>query len=553
MRRKEAEPEIASGPKAPHPSPLPPYVRFPALNALLLLVILNFALQPLTEPDFGWHLRTGLDLLKQGGRLPALDPYSHTMPDWPWVEHAWLTDLLIGSLYEGGGAFGALAVILFFGVVTAGAWWMAARSTEVSPTVRLVACSLSLWVALPYLGARTQMVTLLGLATLMWMLHRLGQGAARLVWGIPPLFLLWANLHGGFTAGLFFLALVIGLSWLMSLLSHVWPQAAAWRGKSLHVFPIGRPLVLTTGLGGLLTLVNPYGWRLYKEILDSLSNRFMIEALQEWHSISLDTLAGKMFVTYLVALGLAMACWYRRVEPVRWGIIAVFLVLACRHLRNIPLFLIVSLPLSADLLQEAVSCLARQSLVKRLHPSQWVGGLTLALGLFLLYLGPDHLQHVWRFGVDPAASFRATSYPIEAVEWIRTHRDRLGERPVHDYQYGGFLLWWLPEGKIFIDGRMAAWRSGDRWIFKDYVDVRETDPPQLAVLDKYSIDWALLRRGAALANTLGSLSAWRKEYEDAKVVIYATDRKVAFRQSDYSKTADEEARGESVRATRRSE
>lgn len=547
MTRKEGG-ERSSAPLSPAPS-----VGTLAFNALLLLVILNFSLQPLTEPDFGWHLRTGLDLLKQGGRLPSLDPYSHTMPDWAWVEHAWLTDILIGGLYEGGGALGALAVILFFGLVTAGAWWVAGRSSRANTTVRLVACCLSLWVALPFLGARTQMVTLLGLATVMWVLHRVGRGAARLVWGIPPLFLLWANLHGGFTAGLFFLALVIGLSWLMSRLSLIRPGAGLWEGESLGALPVGRPLLFATGLGALLTLVNPYGWRLYGEILDSLSNRLMIGGLQEWHHITFDTLAGKMFVGYLVVLVLVMAGWYRRVEPVRWGILAVFLVLAYRHLRNIPLFLIVSLPLFADLLQQAVDWFAQQPLVKRLPSSRWIGGGTLALGLFLLYLGPDHLQHVWRFGTDPAASFRATSYPIEAVEWIRIHRDRLGDRPFHDYQYGGFLLWWLPGEKIFIDGRMPAWRIGDRWIFKDYVDLREADPPRLAVLKKYSIDWAILRRDAVLAGTLESLPGWRKEYEDAKVVIYAAERTDVFRQSDYSKTADDEARGESLGSLRRSE
>ncbi|TKB34809.1 MAG: hypothetical protein E8D51_01845 [Nitrospira sp.] len=93
---------------------------FAVFDAFLLLIILNFTLQPLTEPDFGWHLRTGLDLLWQGGTLPALDPYSHTMPDWPWVEHAWLTDLIVGAFYQ---MFGACTeqeypVTLFLGWTT---------------------------------------------------------------------------------------------------------------------------------------------------------------------------------------------------------------------------------------------------------------------------------------------------------------------------------------------------------------------------------------------------------------------------------------------------
>src|SRR5215472_16683745 len=80
-----------------------PLAGISALSLLLLVIIVNFVLQPLTEPDFGWHLRTGLDVLHKGLPLPSSDPYSHTMPDWPWVEHAWQTDVLIAGLYS---AFG---------------------------------------------------------------------------------------------------------------------------------------------------------------------------------------------------------------------------------------------------------------------------------------------------------------------------------------------------------------------------------------------------------------------------------------------------------------
>jgi hypothetical protein len=523
-----------------------------ALSLLLAIVLANLVLQPLTEPDFGWHLRTGLDLLKQG-RLPALDPYSYTMPDWPWVEHAWLTDLLLGLLYAAGGSAGTLCVILFFALVTATAWIMAAGCATARMSVRLLACSLSLWVALPFLGARTQAVTWLGLAVLMRLLDRLRSGPPSLVWWIPPMMLLWANLHGGFTAGLFLLTLVVSLSWSVALVGFVRPKAGEsdrdWR------YPPGIlwRLAAATVIGGLLTLINPYGWALHKEIVDSLSDRYMIEVIREWHSLSPDTLAGRMFLVYLAALALALACWYRRVEPVRWGVLTIFLGLACWHLRNIPLFLIVTVPLVADLLQEGVSRLAAHSMVKRISPAQWRGGLALVLGLALFHLGSDHLEGVFRFGLEPAVAFRQTSYPIEAVEWVQAHRDRIGTRPVHDYQFGGFLLWWLPDQKVFIDGRMPAWRIGERWIFKDYVAVCETEVPRLAVLEKYAVDWALLKRDSPLARTLAGLPDWRKEYEDGKVVILTAAWARTMEGGGYSRTGDEEARGESSRAITRLE
>jgi hypothetical protein len=222
-------------------------------------------------------------------------------------------------------------------------------------------------------------------------------------------------------------------------------------------------------------------------------------------------------------------------------------------LRNIPLFLIVTVPLVADLLQEGVSRLAAHSMVKRISPAQWRGGLALVLGLALFHLGSDHLEGVFRFGLEPAVAFRQTSYPIEAVEWVQAHRDRIGTRPVHDYQFGGFLLWWLPDQKVFIDGRMPAWRIGERWIFKDYVAVCETEVPRLAVLEKYAVDWALLKRDSPLARTLAGLPDWRKEYEDGKVVILTAAWARTMEGGGYSRTGDEEARGESSRAITRLE
>ncbi|MCX5723375.1 MAG: hypothetical protein NTX84_02425 [Nitrospirae bacterium] len=494
---------------------------FPALDALLLLIILSFTLQPLTEPDFGWHLRTGLDLLQHGGALPALDPYSHTMPDWPWVEHAWLTDLVIGVFYS---LFGASGVILFFAVVTAGAWLAASFTAPCSRTYRLMACALSLWVALPFLGARTQMVTLLGLAVLLVILERSRTRGPRVLWLIPPLFLLWANVHGGFTAGLFLLGLVAASSVIVRGVVSLAPGFAARLDEALLSWPaIGR-LIVVAGGAALVTLVNPYGWRLYGEIIDSLSNQFMLTSLQEWQPVSLSTLAGRGYAIYVAGLGLATAAWYRRIEPVRWMLWVVFLVLSLRHMRNIPFFLLVSLPLCAELLATGWGNLTGWSSLDPVHAKKWLLAGTLAGGLFMAWLGPDHLQHVAQAGLQPNEYFKGTAYPIEAVQWVRDHRDRVGHRLYNDYAYGGFLLWWLPEEKIFIDGRMPAWRSGDRRIFQDYVALSLTDPPSLSVLSAYSVDWAIVRRGSLLDEALAREQDWRREYEDEKVSIYVQRR-----------------------------
>jgi hypothetical protein len=491
--------------------------RTTALVGLLGIAIANLSLQPLTEPDFGWHLRTGLDLLRQGLVLPSSDPYSHTMPDWKWVEHAWLTDVIIAAVYTRGGG---LSVALLFAVITAGAWLLAARPAPCGWLSRVFACMLSLWVALPYLGARTQLISLLGLAILLNLLSTRRERVRAWNRWLPPLFLVWANLHGGFTAGLFLLGLVVGASSVMRFTLTQWPGLAPYLDEEIVSVKEIRHLIFLTGVSGILTLVNPYGWRLHSEILTSLSDRYMLETLHEWQALSLDSYAGRSYALYLGGLALAMAAWYRRIEPVRWVLWAAFLALSLRHMRNIPVFLIVSLPLFADVTATGIRQLAGRFAPGMVSRRWWAAAGTAAVGCVLLWLGPEHLRNVAESGLRPAEYFKRTSYPIEAVQWIQLHRDRVGHRLYNDYGHGGFLLWWLPGEKIFIDGRMPTWRAGERRILEDYVALTASVPPALFVLAKYSVDWAIVPRQSLLEEALEREAGWDRVYEDTKVSVY---------------------------------
>jgi hypothetical protein len=523
LRTKHEPPVITVDPRSPSPYGIPSSVldarssRVSALNILLFLVILNFALQPLTEPDFGWHLRTGLDVLQNGWTLPTFDPYSHTMPQWAWVDHAWLTDVLIGGTYS---LFGGLGVIVLFGAVTVAAWLLASQMASCGVVFRWIACILSLWVALPYLGARTQLITLLGLSLLLLLLKRWQAGEVAVRWWIPPLFLLWANLHGGFTAGLFLFGLIIITNAIVRWLASCRIPLIGELDEPLFSWPDLKHLIFIAFLSALVTLLNPYGWRLHGEILDSLSNQFMLDTLQEWQPLSMNGIAGRSYMLYLIGLGLTMVLWYRRIEPVRWVIGGVFLMLSLRHMRNIPLFLIISLPLFAELLAHGFESLQRRLRVGLLVRRMGSFAGAVVVGGLLFWLGPEHLQHIIHSGSRPAEYFRNTSYPIEAVEWVKTHRDLVGQRLYNDYAYGGFLLWWLPEEKIFIDGRMPAWQRGERGIFRDYVALTGGDPPDLTVLKKYSVDWVMVQKMTLLDQELAREPAWARVYEDRKVAIY---------------------------------
>ena len=59
---------------------------FGLLEGGLAVLLFAFCTRALSDPDFGWHLRSGMDLLRNLA-IPRVDPYSYTAPTWPWVNH----------------------------------------------------------------------------------------------------------------------------------------------------------------------------------------------------------------------------------------------------------------------------------------------------------------------------------------------------------------------------------------------------------------------------------------------------------------------------------
>src|SRR3989344_4966958 len=208
------------------------------------------------DPDFGWHLKMG-ELISKSG-VPPTDPFSYTMPSFPFVDHEWLTNVAIFFLYQNIGYTG-LAVIfsalsLFPILIMIGK--KQKESFFVLPFI------LSSGALLSFIGIRTQIITLLFFSILVVIIFDTKR-YEKLRFLFPLFFCLWANLHGGFAIGIFILALFL---FIRSI-----------RSKKIDIFDL---LIFILSL--LATLVNPYGIRLWGEIYMQLSDSSLRWSIQEW-------------------------------------------------------------------------------------------------------------------------------------------------------------------------------------------------------------------------------------------------------------------------------
>lgn len=219
--------------------------RFALWTFVLVLVTKTSA-----DPDLWGHLRFGLDMLASRSALAA-DRYSFTA-DRAWINHEWLSELLMGVGYAGLGALGLNLLKLAVVVVVGGIALVIARQEQASPIARDVYVALTVIATYTRTQViRPQMLSVAICCAMLYVLRQTARGRARAIWYVPLFFAAWVNLHGGWIVGL----AVLG----------VWMLGDAWQRRSMRwtlVLAAVGALVLVT------TLFNPYGpglWRFLAE------------------------------------------------------------------------------------------------------------------------------------------------------------------------------------------------------------------------------------------------------------------------------------------------
>ena len=107
--------------------------------------------------------------------------------------------------------------------------------------------------------------------------------------------------------------------------------------------------------------------------------------------------------------------------------------------------------------------------------------------------------------------------PVKAVEFIRNAK--LTGNMLNDYTWGGYLVWTLPEHKVFLDGRADVYEWAGvlaqfgRWAMGQ-------EDPQI-LLKKYDIAFCLLDARSPLVHDVAALPGWKQVYGDGQAVVLA--------------------------------
>ena len=495
------------------------------LGLLLSLCCGPLASRLLGDAGIGWHIRNG-QLMLQSRAITRVDPFSSTMRGQPWYAWEWLYDLLIAGIHHWMGLNG---VVFCTALVIAATFALTLRVVLArggNLPLSIVLLAFSLGASAIHLFARPHVFS--WLFVVVWFAAfdccetSADLAKNRSLFWLPALILLWVNVHGGFLTAFVLLGIFLASGFLEYLAGHDRSALVPWL----------KTLASITLLSLLATLANPYGYKLHEHIYRYLTNRFLMNHIEEFRSPDFHGMAAQCFVVLLLIAIVALAV--SREKP------RVSQVLVMLFAAGSGLYSARNLPVSSLLLTLTVTPLLSRTIAdakNRPELAGWVRRLLSRWDSFASRMG--HMEgslrgHLWplagavfglliclhggKLGTSQImdAHFPAKRFPVQAVDLLA---QRSSHEPVFcpDY-WGGYLIYRLhPQTKVVVDDRHDLY--GERFL-KQYLGAIQVESGWEQVLDEWRVNVILLPSESALANVLRESLHWRVIYKDKVGALY---------------------------------
>ncbi len=464
---------------------------FTLLRVALWCVLLAAVTYTSTDPDLWGNVRFGLDILRDGN-IPHTDAYSFTT-DREWVNHEWLAEVLIGNAFRAGGTVGLILLkVAAVGSMLLLLWLTLRREGIYSPIVRDAAVALTIVLTFEQTRyVRPQLFSLVAFTIVLTCLIRARRGDQYWLLPLPPLFAVWANLHGGWLVGGGIFAL--------------WTAVTAFAGNRRHA-------LWCTVIGGAslaATLLNPYGLELLTLLRDSVG----VERadIVEWQPVYV--LGWQSWVPWLVTavvglIGIMVRDRERR-GPERIACLIALAVMSIMVARLQAFFALGVLFLVGPAVTRAYQAARAIAVTPVERPSSRVmATVALAITAAALIIATTNLTHL---RIDP----RWTPEP-GAVSFLNAQP--AGRRVLIWFDWGGYALWHLaPRMRISMDGRRETVYSPDLQDrhLRFYFDA----PGGSSLPTDLAADYVWIPRTLPAVQRLGA-DGWRRLYEGEQSVVF---------------------------------
>jgi len=449
-----------------------------SFKLILFFALFLFFLLPPTDPDLGWQLRCGQEIWQKNSFCQQ-NHFSILLENYLWPNHHWLYQAIIFPIFKFFSFWGltilngllmALSFLFFF---------LSIKNFSLEKLLALILLIIFSWGVFSF-GLRSQLLGIFFFNLLLFINHR-AKTFPKLKLFFPLITTLWTNTHGSFVLGLFLIAFL-----------------------SPTFFPISF----------FATLLNPYGFSIYQEVWRHFAGPVdLSKIIAEWVP------PNPLFwgLTLLSSLGGFLLFFQKATSKEKIKIILLFPLsfLALKARRHLPFYYLYFFYLFLSFPPKSLRTFSQKNKILRFYFAR-------VLLLFFLFISLTFclpLTLVWFKNPCPSSNL---NYPCQAVDFLRQQPEK--GNIFNRYEWGGFLIWKLPEYKVFVDGRMPAWEHPSRKSpYTIYLETLQNQPGWEETLKKYNIDWILISPGTFMDLLLQPNPqnfGWKEVYRDKISVIY---------------------------------
>lgn len=470
------------------------------LFPLFFLALLVLYVRPISDPDFWWHLKTG-QWIWQNHTIPERDPFSFTT--YEGINPAqgqrikyiltqyWGAQLFFFIAWKFFGAAGVIflrAGILLISITLIHRFLLKKR--VYSPLAAALSAVAGLHMCL-FSNDRPQLFSFLFSVIYLFELEAINDGRKRGIFTLPLISLVWANTHSSAL-----MAWLLGVPYLLHALYGFFRKD----GKN------SKFITATILLSLSFTFLSPNTYHapsILKGLNESRHFKLNTEFMSPFEQFRES---GVLYPAYWLLILLSAVTFFSRgISKRRLIILVALMLISFRSGRFTPFFVLISPMLLGTALQKMFGGLNKRIILFSLS-------LVFSLFLYTFYnFGGD----IFRLGADD------NDYPADAAAFVKT-RDIRG-RMFNFFEWGGYLLWHLPQQKTFIDSRALRLDVWDEY----YDTAHNPTAGWTDVLRKYRIDFVFLPlvspatgEPMAVIYLLLDNAEWKPVYVDKLSIIF---------------------------------
>lgn len=469
-------------------------ILFAAMTIFLLFILLS---NNLTANDYFWHVKIG-EYIAKNKTVPVSGIFSWSAQEAGlyWTSHEWLSEVIFYLVYLLGGnrAIYIMCMLMGMGLVILIAYQNKVylkKNMLFTGFYSLLAAIIIFMAVTP----RPQLFSGFLFFFLLQILYQYLQKDTKLLYLIPVIFVLWANLHGGMaTLGYITLGVFIISTRIQIPFGRI----------ETTVLPMKRwvKLISVSGASVLYMLINPNTYHIFSFVFNLMGDQVPMQLVSEWFAPDVKQFSHLICFIMVVITIISMITTKKNI---RLHDLLLFLALFYLFMRSYRFSFYFVIASAFFVFHYIPKLMMESRIYNSVKNSKKILGILLPLLVICL------------FGIN-IRSYQGMKDSVLSQEAIQVLKDTGCKRMYNHYDLGGELIY--NDFDVFIDGRGDMYQGEILNDFKD-LTIDMTDADHIAdIIEKYDFDCFVCMKAEQLNTYLNLTGNYDLIYQYSAINIY---------------------------------